>query len=242
MVENIENSIMNATRRLQLGDVLLLELETQVRGYGASYWPIECTANLFPPIRLATANGITVVEAAGNSGCDLDDANTSPFRKNPNDPRNPPNTFDPNPNYNRDSGAIIVGAAVAISRGAARKGTRSLSSNYGSRVNCFAWGDTVYTLDIDINTGANRTTAGAGLTTPNFSGTSAAAAIVAGAAIVLQGICQRSRDQHGRPGRRLSGFEMRNKLSDPRMGTLSANPAADRIGVMPNLKRIINSF
>jgi serine protease len=64
-----------------------------------------------------------------------------------------------------------------------------------------------------------------------FGGTSGASAIVAGAAVVTQGIA-RARGQN------LTPAQMRTLLSDAAFNTLSANPAADRIGVMPNLKGI----
>ena len=62
-----------------------------------------------------------------------------------------------------------------------------------------------------------------------FGGTSGAGAIVAGAAVVLQGIA-RAR------GTLLTPDRMRDLLSDRGFNTSSANPSSDRIGVMPNLK------
>jgi hypothetical protein len=127
--------------------------------------------------------------------------------------------------------------------GNTQRGQRA--SNYGLRVNCFAWEDSVYTLEIDSTTGANTNVAGNPLTTVNFSGTSAASAIIAGAAIVLQGICEQPAPQG--IGGRLNPPVMRALLSDFSTGTLSANstpanPNADKIGVMPNLGLIIDQW
>lgn len=233
LVQNIEDAVMKATEFLDAGDVIdviLLELWTEVRGFGSAQWPIECSANVFPPIRLATALGRTVVEAAGNSNQDFDDANNSPFKV---DPASDPSKYDPNPNYNQDSKAIIVGSVAIATHGSSVKGRKAPSSNYGNRVNCFAWDEYVFTSEIDPSTGNP-------LTTSNFSGTSAAAAIIAGAAIVLQGV---AKHPHGVP---LSGVEVRNILGDLTRGThtinaTSANPNPDKIGVMPDLQEIITN-
>jgi hypothetical protein len=244
VVQNVENAIKAASSFLsaggKTGDVVLLELDTEVAGFGSARWPIECSASVFPAIREATALGITVVEAAGNSGYDFDDLNSSPFKVNP---ASDPSRYTPNPNYNQDSGAIIVGAVAMTPHGTTGRGDRA--SNYGSRVNCFAWEDSVYTQEIDATNGANTDTAGNPRTTVNFSGTSAASAIIAGAAIVLQSISEQPAPQG--IGRRLTPAEMRTRLSDFTTGTLSANssaanPNADRIGVMPNLSLIINKL
>ena len=221
---------------LSSGDVLLLELQVTLLPYFNGFWPVECEANNFYPIELATKNEIVVIEAAGNGGSDFD--NPSPFNTNPHN----------NPNYNKDSGAIIVGAANPQSDplqgtiGGGRWG----SSNFGTRVNCFAWGDSVDSLDADPATGKGIDALGNPLTTIIFGGTSAASAIIAGAAIVLQGICQQPTAQGGL-GHRLIPADMRARLSDFSTGTLSVNSTAanlnaDRIGVMPNLELVMNKL
>ena len=68
----------------------------------------------------------------------------------------------------------------------------------------------------------------------------AASAIVAGAAIVLQGIAQHSL------GFRFSAFQIRKILGEPPSpgiigNTPSARPATDQNGVMPNLRAIIGT-
>ena len=43
-------------------------------------------------------------------------------------------------------------------------------------------------------------------------------------------------------GRRFDGSEMRKLLNNPATGTRSNNPPNDKIGVMPNLRAIIDRF
>jgi hypothetical protein len=69
--------------------------------------------------------------------------------------------------------------------------------------------------------------------TSNFNGTSGASPIVAGAAVLLQ-----SWTKH-RTKSVYSPEDMRDVLTSPAQNTTSANPASDRIGVMPNLRGII---
>jgi hypothetical protein len=68
--------------------------------------------------------------------------------------------------------------------------------------------------------------------TAQFGGTSRASPIVTGAAILLQSWARERRYLY-------TPHDLRARLSDPALNTPSANPAFDRIGVMPNLKAII---
>jgi hypothetical protein len=127
--------------------------------------------------------------------------------------------LDPsNMSERRDSGAIMVGAAQATPSEAYRMTT----SNYGDRVNCFAWGNLVTT-----------TTDSANGYTAAFSGTSSASAIVAGAAIVAQGLAEQNL------GYRFGSFQLRDLLI--RTGTVPNNRASQKIGVMPNLQAFIGN-
>jgi hypothetical protein len=103
-------------------------------------------------------------------------------------------------------------------------------SNFGSRIDCYAWGENVTTTWSD----AAGVKTGPMAYTGVFSGTSAAAAIVAGAALSVQGMAQSVL------GFRLSPGQLRAILSDPNpmINTRPANWPVDRIGVMPNLKGI----
>ena len=212
----------NPNNRLRAGDVLLLEVQT---GTDSDYFlkdhPVELEDLEFDVIRQATESGIIVVEAAGNWGADLDQV------------------FHPDHGYIlkrghadfRDSRAIMVGAADFDNRGPLQ--------NYGSRIDCYAWGGSVTTTGFDDSKPQPldpRTTYN------QLDGTSSASAIIAGAALAVQGI--KKANPPGSPP--YSPIQLRNLLSDPTTGTLSqnsdaANPNSDLIGVMPDLKKIIGT-
>ncbi len=163
--------------------------------------PCETQLPIFQKIQLATAAGMVVVEAAGNAGADLDEARVG----------------------SEDSGAIMVGAAISEV-----PHLRLPSSNYGSRVNCYAWGEHVYTPTSDTNGEAPATD----LYEDEFGHTSAATAIVAGVALAVQGMAEAATGSPFDPKR------LRKILSNPLYGTPSGRPGFDRIGVMPDLKKI----
>jgi hypothetical protein len=191
---------------LQAGDVLLLEAQTTAEPL-PSVFPVEVEPAVQEVIRVAVSRGITVVEAAGNGANGLDDFDHPDFGRTLDSP----------------SGAILVGGALPASRRPIPR------TNRGRCVDCFAWGRHVAT------TGGEIQLMLAGFTR-SFSGTSAAAAIVAGAAVVVQGIVK----AHG--GEPLSPGNLRNLFRDTTLNTPSANPATDLIGVMPDLKQIIGKL
>jgi hypothetical protein len=218
---NTADAILAAISELESGDIILLEAQVFEFPDMNCLWPVEIQPAIFETIRLATARGVTVIEAGGNGrncfgeGNDLDHFTDDQGR----------NTLDPNSPGFKDSGAILVAA-----------GTDSLPhkrirySNFGSRMDCYAWGERVSTggshlgpSDIAIESYRNK-----------ISGTSSAAAIIAGAAILVQSITESNY------GFRLNPKQMRQILSDDLLGTPSANGrSADRIGSMPDLKKII---
>lgn len=200
----IPDAILAAIDHLTYGDVLLLEVQV-------GFLPVEKLDAEFDTIRLATMLGIIVVEAAGNGNSDLDAYTNAAGEA----------ILNRGSVDFRDSGAIMVGAASS-----ATPHTRDPDSNYGSRIDCYAWGENVNTCS---SNDAGSTTA----YTTNFQNTSAASPIVTGAALVVQGIAEANL------GYRFSPYQMRALLSDPSTGTASNNPAIDRIGVMPNLRAII---
>ncbi len=120
-----------------------------------------------------------------------------------------------------DSGALVVGASKLKKVNGTFLHTRYLSSNYGDRVDCFAQGYGVATVGYNATSG------------PRFGGTSAAAAIIAGAAALLQSV---HREIHGTS---LTSDKMREWLKDETTGTLLSSGASKPIGVMPDLKAII---
>jgi len=142
------------------GDVLLLEQQTWV--CGGPLGPLEGYPLWFDAIANATAQGIIVVEAAGNGGVDLDSAACGGW-------------FDRSV---RDSGAIVVGSGNPADR------SRLAHSAYGSRLDVQGWGTGVVSAGygdlFDPGDLRQRYTA-------NFAGTSSASAIVAGAVASVQG-------------------------------------------------------
>jgi hypothetical protein len=203
-IANVSNGILAAIPNLAFGDVLLLEVQV-----GNPPLPIETDAPSFNAIRLATALGIVVVEAGGNGSNDLDAYTSGGLQ-----------VLNRGSADFQDSGAIMVGAGSSTV-----PHTRLGFSNFGSRIDCYGWGENV---DTSTSTSAGATT----LYTGTFNGTSSASPIVTGAAIAVQGMAQATL------GFRLSPRQVRRVLSDPATGTASNNPLADRIGVMPNLRPI----
>jgi subtilisin family serine protease len=198
-------AIYRALDRMKAGDVLLLEAQTTCLGMDGLF-PVEVEPGVQDAIRMAVARGICVVEAAGNGGLSLDGFEHPIWKRS----------------LDRDSGAILVGAATAEA-----PHFRMDDSNFGQRVDCYAWGEGV-------------TTTGNGFLgreldhfTDNFGGTSAASAIVAGAAVVVQGIAKANLK------RLLSPAELRDLLKDRTINTPSDDPANDLIGVMPDLRAIV---
>ncbi|MCY9523670.1 S8 family serine peptidase [Paenibacillus larvae] len=175
----------------------------------------ENTPAIFDVIRYATDKGITVLEPAGNFSVNLDKLKVDgKYVLNRNSP-----DF-------KDSGAIIVGGASSDVPHKRRK-----SSSYGSRVDVYAWGQNVTTTYSDNDDPSIKN-----LYRHTFNGTSSATPIIAGAVVNLQGIAK------ARLGRPFTPEEVRDLLSDPDTGTSSKNPSSDRIGVMPDLKLILNKL
>jgi serine protease len=124
--------------------------------------PLEYYSGYYDAIANATANGVTVVELAGNGSTDLDDPVYG-------------NAF--NRNF-RDSGAIILAASTSFDR------SPTCWTNWGSRVDLHGWGENVATLGYaDLYNGGSADS----WYTATFSGTSSASPIVAGAAASVQG-------------------------------------------------------
>ena len=196
-------------RVLAAGDVLLVEVQR-------AYRPCEIDHADFEALRLASAHGLVVVEAAGNGGHDLD-----AYR----DERGRAILARGRSGY-RESGALVVGAA---SDGPGHD--RLPSSCFGRRVDCFGWGRGVVTAGYgDL---AADGTAPQGDYTRRFSGTSAAAPMVAGVAALVQ-------EAHLRvAGNRLSNRELRVLLADPGTGTRQGRRVRGAIGVMPDAGAIL---
>ncbi|KAK4187356.1 peptidase S8/S53 domain-containing protein [Podospora australis] len=209
---NTAAAILDACNRMVLGDILLLEAQEFDPVGGQYYWPVSVADANYDAIRACTNLGITVVEAACNGGYDLDVYRNAANKRIFN--RNFPSEY-------RESGAVMVGAASS-----ATPHVRLWYSNQGTRVDVYAWGENIDTTSTDSAGTANN------LYTTGFSGTSGASPIVVGAAAAIQGIAQ------VRLGRKIPPARLRTILRTS--GTASQNPSTDRIGVLPNLKAIID--
>ncbi|NEP18363.1 MAG: S8 family serine peptidase [Leptolyngbya sp. SIO4C1] len=210
---DLADAVVAAIATLNAGDVLIIEAQTvSPNPFGA---PAEYVDESFDAIRLASALGIIVFEAAGNGSNDLDTLTNGGAQ-----------IFNPaSPDF-RESGAIICGAANS-----ALPHDRANFSTFGARVDCYAWGGNVVTCGygtLDDGGGdVNQEYA------DTFNGTSSATPIVAGAGMIIQGM------QAANTGVRLSPQQMRLLLSNPATGTAQGPNVAGNIGVMPDLRAII---
>jgi subtilisin family serine protease len=207
----VAEAIDVAAEQLRPGDVLLIELQSA--GPRGRYIPVELWDDVFDAIRAATARGVIVVEAAGNGGEDLDHWI---YRR----------AFD---RRHRDSGAILVGAGGPPRDGYADR-ARLEFSNYGSRVDVQGWGRKVATLDygdLQACAGDHRHYTG------EFSGTSSASPIVAGAAVLLEGLARER-------GHVLGPVELRALLR--RTGSPQAGDTSQAIGPRPDLARAVREL
>ncbi|MFN0088997.1 MAG: S8 family serine peptidase [Acidimicrobiales bacterium] len=206
----VSDAVVAGIDQLAPGDVMLIEVQTAFR-------PAETVDDTFDAIRLASALGIVVCAAAGNGGADLDTFTNASGQQ----------ILNPASADFRDSGAILVGACLSP-----LPHDRKAASNFGNRVDCFAWGEDVVTTgygDLDNGGGdPDRQYAG------DFQNTSAATPIVAGAALMLQSM------HAATTGTRLSPMQMRGILSNPLTGTAQGGGVAGSIGVMPDLRAILD--
>jgi Subtilase family len=229
-----------AAQFLGFGDVLLLEVQTNGR-------PVETDLADLAAISLATSKGIIVVESAGNGAENLDNYTDVFGLHSLNRGLGPPNFFD--------SGAILVGACTSgLTPGLARtrwQQTVDFGSNYGSRIDCHAWGHMITTTgDPNLPQDPDGYTSSTSFYDPpglfGFGGTSGAAGIVTGVCVLVQQLCA-ILTPVGAPFGRLGPYEMRALLQRLENGTdLDMNVPAlngSEIGCMPNLAAIIaNEF
>ena len=208
---NTAEAILGAAAAMSAGDVLLLEAQTSYPT-ASGYVPVEVEQAVFDAIQYATSLGIVVVEAAGNGAVDLDDFQDLLGNR----------ILNRSSADFRDSGAILVGAGSS-----AAPHTRLSFSNFGSRVDCYAWGENIDT------TGDGWTGTATNAYTGSFGGTSGASPIVTGAALLLQAWGEK------RGTGRYLPAAVRDLLSHAGLNTPSADPAADRIGVMPNIRNVL---
>lgn len=225
-------AIQLAAQKLQPGDVLLLEMHRPGPRYNyedtygqegficVEWWPDD-----FQAIKYATLKGITVIEAAGNGAENLDD----PIYDIPH-PKFPANWKNPFVGA-QDSGAIVVGAGAPPSGNHGLDRSRLDFSNYGARVDCQAWGREVVTLGYgDLFKLAGMPQHEDYWYTGQFSGTSSASPIVAGAVACLQGIAKNR-------GKALAPTTLRDALRTT--GSSQQSNTMERIGNRPDLRQLI---
>ncbi len=222
LVADLPLGILKAAQHLSPGDILLLEAQTTLVTPGKSvlkHVPVDVEPLVHAAIReLVDHHQIVVVQAAGNGGHDLDkscvqlgDERWMPFR-----------------GQQDDTGAIMVGGSV-WQHGAHHR--RHPKSNYGRRVSCFSHATSVPSSSSDPLAKEHDGY------TMRFSGTSAAAAVIAGVAGIVQSLVH---EQTG--GRRLTPRALRALLRDPAFSTGSVHPTVDRIGRQPDLERILGGL
>ncbi len=212
---NTSNAIIGAVAVMPPGDMMIIEVQTTGTVFGA---PVELFDDVFDATRLASALGICVFEAAGNGTVNLDTVTNTAGDQ----------VLNPASVDFRESGAIIVGAALS-----ALPHNRAGFSSFGARVNCYGWGGNVTTCgygDLDGGGGDNDKTY-----TSVFNGTSSATPIVTGAGLIVQGMLEAN------TGTRLSPLQMRLILSNPATGTAQGGGVVGNIGIMPNLRGIIEN-
>jgi hypothetical protein len=206
--------------RLNRGDVMLIEIQTAYNNQG-SLLPVEVEWAVKAVLQVATfTHGITVVEAAGNNDVPLDTWE-------------PPGLMPPvqplNRNSGLDSGAVLVGAVAWDD-----PHHLTAHSNYGNRIDCVAWGNHVYT------TGFEDDPATANLDHRKdyqfFSGTSSAAALIAGVAVLVQGM------QVAKSRAPFDAVTLRGVLSDLHHGTACPTDGGAFVGLLPDLKKIIDGL
>lgn len=221
MVSNITfwtpDAILKAAAYSRPGDIIVIPIQMlgPLSGLSAPIGcdvtafesiPVEYTQANFDAIYAATQMGIIVVEAAGTGAMNLD-ANRYGGLFN---------------RGNRDSGAIMVGSGDSVTR------SPTCDANYGKRIDVQGWGNNVATTGYgDLNQGDGPHQ----YYTSSFSGSSAAAAIVAGASASLQGVAKRR-------GYLLTPDQMRSILRST--GQQQGDPLNQPIGPLPNLRRAID--
>lgn len=200
--------------------VILLQQQT------GEYLPLETDPYVYAAIRTVSAAGHLVIQPAGNAGVDLDTVSGFHFDAVGALVARPLDAPLRDP---RDANAVVVGATCSGQPGSPGVlGQPHPESNTGALVDTWAWGDAIAALGATIDAG------GVPVAVPSpvaFGGTSGAAAIVAGAAVLLQQLRAEA------PGQApLQPAQLRTLLRDPALATGFAGPPAVRIPDLARLK------
>ncbi len=207
---HVADALLAAVAAVPRPHVVLIEVQI-----GAALLPVETDPANFDAIRIAVASGIAVIEAGGNGSNDLDAWTDGMGR----------HILNRGNTDFMDSGAILVGAANS-----ALPHDRASFSNFGSRVDCYGWGDSIVSAGYGDLAGAGNSSY-----TSVFGGTSGASPIITGSALLVQG------QYFASTGTLLSPQQMRVILSNPLTGTAQGGGVAGNIGVMPDLKSIVQN-
>lgn len=200
--------IETAVLQMKAGDLLVIEQHAPLVD---DYGPIEYFEPVFKALQLATASGIHCVAASGNGYSNLDDPKYAGL-------------FNP---AVRDSGCVLVGAVDSPLNGRTRQ--RSEFSNYGTRIDAFGYGEDVVTTGYgDLFDGLYQLKLAT--YTNQFSGTSSATPIVAGAVASVLGIAKAK-------GVTLSPSQLRQALRAT--GTKHEGKASENVGTMPNIPELV---
>lgn len=207
-----------ASRFLSAGDILVLEMHApgpRSTGHGQEgFLPVEFWADDHAAIQMAVAQGIYVVEAAGNGGEDFDHP-----------------IYGGRLSRAADSGALMIGGGASAWQPDPL--SRLSWSNYGERLDLQGWGSDIVTTggrEPDYHDLFDHPY-GSRCYTQSFGGTSGATPIVAGAVAAIAGSLKAA----GQPP--LPPNEMRRLLiatGTPQRPSASA-PLSQAIGPLPNL-------
>ncbi|MBC03600.1 MAG: hypothetical protein CMJ34_09915 [Phycisphaerae bacterium] len=218
---DIGAAVYRATAAMPEGSVIVLEVQIRGPNYVDNssqdgLVPMEWWPPYYDSVVNAIANGMIVVQAAGNGAEDLDapEYAVGNFGHHPFLPEN-------------DSGSIIVGAGAAWPNcwGVSARSRLSFS-NHGSRLNLQGYGNCVMTTGYgDFDSTANCDYSS------GFSGTSSATPIVAGACMLVQEFARETL------GRNLGCQEIREILATT--GTPQTNPGTGNIGPLPDVMTAI---
>jgi hypothetical protein len=214
-----------AITQLAYGDVLLLEVTL-------SRYPVEIYEPIRDKIRAATQRGIIVIEPAGNRNANLDDYVDDKGQHIFN--RTLPGEFE-------DSGAIFVGAS-SKEHPHVNWHDNFGGTNFGTRIDCYAWGEGIVTTGSHSRPKKNNAYYKGDALFDGmdnyFGGTSGAAAIIAGACLLVQNLQTNPAiiPLSGRTGK-LGPDEMRRMLRKQANGT---EPLfLNQIGIMPDFNKIL---
>jgi hypothetical protein len=226
-------AIHAAADALPAGGIILIEFQRPGPGStglgSAGFIPLEWWPEDFAAMAYATSKNVIVVEPAGNGSVSLDDPiYNTPAPGFPATWRNPFNASNPDP------GAVMVGAGAPPSGKHGTDRSRLSYSNYGARVNVQGWGEEIASTGYGDLFGADEDH----YYTAAFRGTSGAAAMVAGAIALLQGV-----EVAGGKRTALTPPLVRQLLSNqttsPQQDGGSTAPVTQHIGPRPDLGALI---